>query len=82
MKYRRIQISGLMLIHLCGVGNIFHSKCIEGLPIGARFAYCLPDSVYGIYIVVEHESFDELKDGDEIPIHPSPIFERLDRLDA
>ena len=77
MRYRRVLISGYLLVSLMQEGNIIHAKCIKGLPEGTRFAYAIPDTVHGIWIVVEHESFDLLKDCDIIPEHPRPELERL-----
>lgn len=79
MRIRRIQITGFLLTKLCTLDNEFHSKCIKGLPEGARFLYSIPESTYGIWFVVEHESFDALEDGQIIPIHPMPEFERIDK---
>lgn len=51
-----------------------HIKCISGLPEGTKFCYSIPDTLYGIWIVVEHESFPLLKEGEIIPILKPSLF--------
>ena len=74
MRYRRMLIHGNMLVNLFKPGEI-HAECITGLPDDATFAYCYQDNSYGIWVVVESNTFDLLKDGDVIPEHPAPIME-------
>lgn len=69
MRYRRVRIDSSILIHLITKGNEVHVKCLDGLPKGTKFAYVVPHFDYTIWIVVEHEFFDDLKEGQEIPIH-------------
>jgi hypothetical protein len=77
MRYRKVRISGQFLVNLCITGTFDKVMNVKGLPEGTRFAYCIPDSYYGIYIVVEHESFDKLEDGALIPDHPQITFEQV-----
>lgn len=70
MRYRRVRISHQILMDMFVTGNHINVQVIRGLPSDARFRYITSGSIFGIDIVVEHEDFDDLNDGDEIPIHP------------
>lgn len=76
MRIRRVKMSGVILLQIMTEGNEIRTKCIKGLPEGARFVYCIPTHEYILDLVVEHSSFDEVPDGAEIPIHPDPVFEK------
>ena len=77
MRYRKVRFSGYMLVMLSMQDHESLVKCIKGLPEGTKFAYSIPDSHYGIWLVIEHPSFDLLIDGQEIPDHPDPVFEKI-----
>lgn len=78
MRYKRVIISGEFFTMLATENNEIHAKCVNGLPKGTRFRYVIPEPYYGVAMVVEHESFPELKDGDEIPtFEPKPEFHKL-----
>jgi len=50
-------------------GAMSHVKCVEGLPLGAKARYSYMDVKYDyVVLVYEHESFDEVKLGDTIPL--------------
>ena len=51
---------------------------VQGLPQGTKFCYIIPDTIYGAWMVVEHESFEELKDGDIIPDFGDIIINRIE----
>ena len=80
MRYRRILVSGVFLIDLCIEGSISNRvRCIKGLPEGTKFVYAIPDARnYGIWFVVEHESFDTIESGGVIPEMDSPAFESME----
>ena len=70
MRYKRFAISALFLTRLFEEGAINDRfKCVKGLPKDTRFVHLIQNITdYGlIYLVVEHESFPELKVGEEIP---------------
>lgn len=71
-------MSGVILLQIMTEKNEIKTRCIKGLPEGARFVYCIPTHEYTIDLVVEHPSFDEVADGAEIPLHEDPVFERVD----
>lgn len=77
MKYMRVRVHAGYIVDMLTYGSIFYCRCIEGLPVGTKFVYAIPDTMYGIWIVVEHESFDELKQGQIIPEYPAPRLEKL-----
>lgn len=77
VRYMRITVSGQFLTLAAIEGHEVHAKCVKGLPEGTVFKYAIPDAAYGISMVVEHESFAELKDGDLIPIFERPLMENL-----
>jgi hypothetical protein len=80
MRYVRVQVSGTILTDVFTTGFESHVKCLDGLPEGTKFAYSLPDSYYGISIVVEHESFPEVEDGGMIPLYNKDI--KLENLNG
>jgi len=67
VRLRKILISPFIFAHLLTNG-IIKIRCVGGLPEGAKFKFIIYQA-YDTYIhlVFEHESFDELKDGDVIP---------------
>lgn len=77
MRYRKVMINGDFLCMMLTEGNEIKHKCIKGLPAGSRFAYSFTDGYHAIWMVIEHESFDELKSGDIIPDYPGPLLERI-----
>lgn len=77
-RMKRILISGHFLVSLMEEGEILHAKCIKGLPKDCRFLWSIPDTWNGIWIVIEHPSFEEINDGDIIPIFEhKPEFIKL-----
>jgi hypothetical protein len=70
MRYRRVRISHQLLMGMLVTGNHINVQVVSGLPSDAQFRYITSGSIFGIDVVVESDDFDELKDGDEIPIHP------------
>lgn len=70
----------MFFIEACKNG-INKVKVIENtIPKDAKFIRSFTDDLTGwgrIGIVIESESFEELKDGDVIPIHPDPQFENV-----
>ena len=73
-----MQVSGVFLTGICINGKLPTIEVTEGLPEGTKFAYAIPDMTYGIWMVVEHESFPELKDGEIIPVIHSPLYRRIE----
>lgn len=77
MRYKRILIHGQLLTNFMITGIIPSIRCIDGLPEGTKFVYAIPSYHRGVLIVVEHESFLNLRDGAEIPEFLSPKFEKF-----
>ena len=80
MKYVRVRISTHLLMDIFTNENIINVRIKQGLPIGCRFCYVIPSDTYGIDIVVSHESFRELKDGEKIPKFPEIWVEKVEPL--
>lgn len=52
-------------------GVEFHKRCIKGLPRGARFIGTEDiGSSLSTYFIFEHESFDQVPTGRDIPVQP------------
>ena len=52
-------------------GHIVHEHCVEGLPEGAKYIGAQLDIMaLSVYLIFEHESFEPLKNGQEIPLQP------------
>lgn len=80
MKYSILKISPLIFIKFCQYGSDNIRVVENKLPEDVKFirAYTEDHSGWGhISLVLESESFRELKDGDEIPILPYPMFEKV-----
>jgi len=70
-------MSGAFLVNIMEEGLKVTVKCVKGVPKGTSFKYSIPDAYYGIWLVIENESFPLLKDGDEIPIMDKPLFDTV-----
>ena len=52
-------------------------EIINPIPEDAKFVRVYQDGIFGVlHIVIESESFPELKDGDEIPLIAKPMFNK------
>lgn len=78
MRYMRVRISTMMLLHMLTEGEEIHAKCIKGLPKGAKFCYSIPSTDYiWIDFIFEHPDFKVVMMGNEIPLFPDPEFVKL-----
>lgn len=85
MKYKILKVSPYIFIDMCKYGFDKIRIVKDSLPDDAKFIRAHVDDVTGwgnISLVIESESFDELKDGDLIPIIPYPTFEKVHLEDA
>jgi hypothetical protein len=58
-----------LLQELATVGWTCNARCIKGLPMGARLVRSFTDERRGVAaLVFEHESFDEVRLGEELPV--------------
>ncbi len=78
MRWRLIRMSIDALAKLFTSGE-HHVRCVSGIPKGAKAVEIRVDSRLrsGAVLIIEHKSFDELKDGALIPEHPAPLFESI-----
>ena len=78
MRYMRVQVSVWLIVDILTKGHEMHVKNVTGLPEGSKFVHLIQTEHYGwIDFVFEHESFEELKIGDLIPLFPPPELEKL-----
>jgi hypothetical protein len=77
MRYAKIRCSSELLISMMKEGYETHVKVIEnGLPQDARFKYAFQFDGW-VYLVVESDSFDDIKEGDKIPELDAVTFEAV-----
>lgn len=79
MRYVILKVSPHFLVDMCRIGES-HTKVIEGLPPDTRFVRAFTDDITGwgyISLVLESEMFNELVEGQQIPIIPYPVFEKI-----
>lgn len=78
-KHAILQTHAQILIDVCK--NPHPTYKVElianALPEDAKFVSGGHDWLGRLYLVVESESFKDLKEGDEIPILPDPMFNRI-----
>lgn len=67
MKYKRIKIPLATLIFWFTENKEYHFKCVQGLPENSKYVRAGHNQDGDMFIIVEHESFPELKHGDIIP---------------
>lgn len=81
MKYKILYISPLGLLEICKRGFHHVQVVANDLPQDTKYIRSFVDgdtSGWGrIGIVIESESFDELKEGDVIPVLLEPVFEKI-----
>jgi hypothetical protein len=81
MKYAILKISPYVFINLCKKGMIKIKVLENAIPEDAHYirGFCEESSGWGyVNLVLESESFRELNEGDEIPVLPYPMFERIE----
>lgn len=69
--------------------DMFVRACTDGIPRAIRVAaHALPPECVvinvtydwnrgGCWVFVAHDSFEDVKTGDVIPVHPDPLFEEI-----
>lgn len=67
MKLMFVRIHTEFLLDWMTNGKTHLFKVTNGLPQGTKFCYTIHDDFYAFKIVVSHDSFPELKDGEIIP---------------
>ena len=67
MRYKRFKAHLDFIVKSCIEGKEYHFKCIKGLPEGTKYIRAGHDELANIFVIVEHESFPEVKYGDLIP---------------
>jgi len=80
MKHKILKISPFMFLSMCKEDTINVRVVANILPKDAKFIRAYTDDYTGwgyISLIIESESFEEIKEGDVIPILPYPIFEKI-----
>lgn len=81
MRYKILKVHNFIFIEMCKLGTEKVRIIKDALPEDTKYVRCYTndDSGWGaIYLVIESQTFDELKEGDPIPLIPGPIFERVE----
>jgi len=74
------EVHPFIFIELCKHGWDKTRIIKNALPEDAKYVRAHTDDKSGwgaVYIVIESETFDELKEGDLIPLLPHPMFEKI-----
>lgn len=77
MRYRLLDIHRVLFLHMLEEGEKHYKVVKNPLPAGVKFIRAGHDFIGRLILVLEHESFDEVKEGDEIPYHPQIEMEKL-----
>jgi hypothetical protein len=80
---RRVAVHPRVLVDLMTHGTDGIDVVDHPLPAGARYVLCTWDPLGAtVWIIVEHESFDPIAEGEVIPEHEAPVFRRRERVSA
>ena len=80
---RRVAVHPRVLVDLMinGTGGI--DVVDHALPAGTGYVLSTWDPIGAtVWVIVEHESFDPIAEGDVIPEHAAPVFRRRERVSA
>ena len=82
MKYMILKASPIIFVEMCKKGEI-HAKVVSNaLPDDTKYIRMFIDYGSGapqINLVLESNSFNEIKDEKVIPVLPNPMFEKIDK---
>lgn len=67
MRYKRFKAHLHFIVNSCIEGKEYHFKCVKGLPEKAKYIRAGHDMNGDIWVIVEDESFPEVKSGAIIP---------------
>ena len=85
-RWRRVTATLPAVVAWMIEGQTTHVLCVRGLPPGTVCIGTVMEDLTRISLVVEHESFDEIKHAivakDAIPYHPDPTFRTLEQRQA
>ena len=83
VRWRRISATLPAIVGWMIQGERVNAECLRGLPKGTVAVGTLQEDMTRVSLIVEHESFDEIKTcpltKDVIPLHPDPTFRTLDQ---
>lgn len=76
MKWKRIRINLTVFMRIMTQDAVINVKTLKGIPTGTQFInLCVYPHIGMIEMIIQHESFPDLKQGDEIPLHEDLLFE-------
>jgi hypothetical protein len=79
MKYAILKIHPFLFVEFCKHGADKVTVAENRIPEDAKFVRAFTEDSTGwgvVSLVLESESFEDLKQGDRIPVLPDPIFEK------
>jgi len=80
MRHKILYVSPQILIELCKGPSIAAIVVKNVLPSDTKFIRAFNEDTSGwgqIGLVLESDQFEELKEGDLIPVLPKPVFEKI-----
>jgi hypothetical protein len=79
MRIRLLPVSAELLVAMAISGTTKTRVRENALPEGTRVieVRCDPIRFHQALFVIEHPSFDEVREADVIPWHPTPVFEAI-----
>lgn len=78
MRYRILYINAGIILSFCKNDDDKFRVVKNELPKDANYIRFVVDDPWGrIGIIIESSEFLELKEGEEIPIHPQVYFEKI-----
>jgi hypothetical protein len=76
-KHRRIREMQVSAELIAMIGSGTYRVVANEVPDGARLVHAECDDAGTIRLYLEHETFDPVPLAQKIPLHPSPMIERL-----
>jgi hypothetical protein len=69
MRIKRLHISGVLLMHMCGEGSHRgYSVLADAVPAGTEIVTVRLLDSQVLELVLRHDSFEHVAQGDEIPV--------------
>jgi hypothetical protein len=65
----RVRIASSVLLSYITQDSEHRFRVFKGIPKGCKFVRITSNEIYGLDLIIEHESFRILQDGDIIPIY-------------
>ena len=80
-RVRRVALHPRIVIDLMIDGTDGLDVVANALPEGTAYVLATWDPINAVvWLIVEHDRFEEVAEGEVIPEHPSPVFTRRERV--